>query len=643
MLRKQLFVPGRLCLFGEHSDWAGFYRSINPDITPGYAIVTGIEQGIYATVEKHEKLVLRSTSIELRDVWEDLECEMQSEKLKMYADSASFFSYVAGVASYICENYNVGGIHITITQMTLPIKSGLSSSAAICVLIARAFNELYELNLSTAGEMMVAYKGELRAKSRCGRLDQACAFGIKPVMMKFDGEDVSVKPLVVKEPLHWVFADLMQEKDTVKILSDLNKCFPFPSGSIEQEVHSALGIENERNVRSAIQFIKEGDGAALGELMTKAQKLFDRAVAPVSPEELSAPSLHLILNDKYVKSLTYGGKGVGSQGDGSVQFIAKDENCQTELVNYLKKKGMSAYSLTVKPRHRVTKAVIPVAGFGTRLYPATRTMKKEFMPIVDSDRFVKPLIHILLEQLYDCGIEEICVIVGSDSDILLYRNYFESPLPEEHLTKLPLHMREYENKIAEIGKRIIYRVQQQRRGFGHAVYQSHDFTGGEPALLLLGDVVYHSNTDKACSTQLIEAYESIGKPVVSIKEIPVEQVVHYGVMRGSWEDAAENVLKVSAFAEKPSVEYAKDFLKTKRDTRDVYLSVFGQYIITSEVYSEIRDRIDEMDRIGSEQEIGLTEALEALTKNNMLYGAVLDGEMFDIGNSEAYVDAIRRY
>ncbi len=123
--------------------------------------------------------------------------------------------------------------------MTLPLKSGLSSSAAICVLVCRAFNKLYNLKLSTMGEMNVAYVGELRTASRCGRLDQACAFGVRPVLMTFDGEEIDVNRLNVKRDLHWVFADLNASKDTVKILKDLNNAFPFADGEKERAIRLA--------------------------------------------------------------------------------------------------------------------------------------------------------------------------------------------------------------------------------------------------------------------------------------------------------------------------------------------------------------------------------------------------------------------
>ena len=142
----KLFVPGRLCLFGEHTDWAGHYRTMNADILPGASIVTGIEQGIYAEVEKSPIFEMYSDAPEIADVWNDFSCKMNEAELKGIAKSGTFFSYCAGVASYMLEWYKVGGVRIRITDMTLPMKSGLSSSAAICVLVARAFNKLYKLN-----------------------------------------------------------------------------------------------------------------------------------------------------------------------------------------------------------------------------------------------------------------------------------------------------------------------------------------------------------------------------------------------------------------------------------------------------------------------------------------------------------------
>lgn len=105
----KIFVPGRLCLFGEHTDWAGHYRTMNADVEIGAAIVTGIEQGIYAEVEKSNKFQLSCTAPELESVWEDFSCRMSDRELRNVAKSGSFFCYCAGVASYMLEWYKVGG------------------------------------------------------------------------------------------------------------------------------------------------------------------------------------------------------------------------------------------------------------------------------------------------------------------------------------------------------------------------------------------------------------------------------------------------------------------------------------------------------------------------------------------------------
>lgn len=641
-MEYELFVPGRLCLFGEHTDWAGKYRTMNADIVPGASIVTGIEQGIYAEVEKSSIFEMYSDAPEIVDIWQDFSCRMNETELKGVAKSGSFFSYCAGVASYMLEWYQVGGVKITLKSMTLPMKSGLSSSAAICVLVARAFNMLYHLNLNTLGEMNIAYLGELRTSSRCGRLDQACAFGVKPNLMIFDGDEIEVKTLNVKKHLYWVFADLCAEKNTIKILRDLNKGFPFASNEMEEREQKALGEENQRIIKLAIDYMANGDAEALGKLMIGAQTLFDQAVAPMCPEELTSPKLHEVLADPIIKQWTYGGKGVGSQGDGSVQFLAKDADCQQKLIEYMNSQGMRAYPLTIKPVHAVRKAVIPVAGFGTRLYPATRALKKDFFPIPDKDGIVKPVILILLEELVASGIEEICLVLGSEEERKQYRDFFETPLPEEHMRKLPPDMQEYENRILAIGKKLTYVYQKEKRGFGHAVYQAVDFAGNEPVLLMLGDTLYRSETGKPCALQLIEKYEQYNKLMVAVHSIPLAEVSRYGILSGTWEDKNETVLNISKMTEKPKASYAEEFLSVRcKDGSRKYMSVFGQYILTPEVFAQLHSDIANSD--DANKEIELTSALDKVREREGMVGVQLQGRMYDMGNFNALSNCIREY
>ena len=523
--------------------------------------------------------------------------------------------------------------------MTLPMKSGLSSSAAICVLVARAFNKLYHLNLNTMGEMNIAYVGELRTSSRCGRLDQACAFGVKPSLMVFDGDEVEVKSLVVKKPLYWVFADLCAAKDTIRILRDLNKGFPFASNEMEEREQRALGELNQDVICRAIDYMAKGDVAAIGKLMIEAQILFDKNVAPMCPEELAAPKLHEVLNDPVIEKLSYGGKGVGSQGDGSVQFLAKDKESQQKIIDYLNTKGMRAYPLTIKPVHTVRKAIIPVAGFGTRLYPASRVLKKDFFPIPDVDGRVKPVILILLEELIKSGIEEICLVLGSEEERQKYKEFFETPLSEEHLRKLNPEMQEYENRILSIGKRLRYVYQTEKRGFGHAVYQAVDFANNEPVLLMLGDTLYRSESNKPCALQMIEQYEQYNKLKVSIHPIPLAEVSHYGILSGTWEDKNETILSVSQMREKPKASFAEEFLSVRgRDGKKQYMSVFGQYIITPEVFEQLRQDI--MNSNDDTKEIELTSALDKVRERDGMIGVKLQGRMFDMGNYNALVSCV---
>lgn len=633
-----LFVPGRLCLFGEHSDWAGLYRTVNANITPGEAIVTGVEQGIYAIAEKADIFVVESSL----DMYhgERIECPMDTLKLRTIAQEGRFFSYVAGTASYINENYTVGGVKITVTGMDLPVKSGLSSSAAICVLVARAFNKLYHLKMNIRGEMQAAFRGEQRTPSRCGRLDQACAYGVKPVKMIFDGDEVLSEELRIGAVFNWVIADLRASKNTIKILGDLNKCFPFAQDKKERLVQEALGEDNRAICEEAVKALTDGDAIRLGKLMTKWQCNFDKKVMPAC-DELSGPVLHSVLSDPKVKELVLGAKGVGSQGDGSVQFLVENKEKAGELQKYLKEeRGMPSWTLTLSPGQSVRKAIIPLAGFGTRIFPATKVIKKGMMPVVDVDGLLKPALFILLEHLYAAGIDEIALIIG-EGEREEYEKLF-SPIEDELKEKLPLEKQKYAELIANISKRITYIIQKEKLGFGHAVWLSKQFCNDEPVLLLLGDFLYKSNVSDYCCSQIIDAYIQIGKPIVSITETPIDQVVHYGIIQGQWEDEAETIMKVTNMVEKPTNDFAQEYLGViDKQKRKKYYKTFGQYVLTKEVFEELDKEI----KAGKKQkgEYQLTSALDAMKETIGLYAYLPNGESFDLGLPEAYRHTVWNY
>ena len=331
-----LFVPGRLCLFGEHSDWAGGFRRFNKEIVPGKTLVLGTPQGLAARVKICDELVVTATNNKGEKIgpWR---CAMDREELRMAAEGESFFSYVAGVALVVLTNHRVRGLDIDQHTSTLPLKKGLSSSAAICVLTARAFSECYSLKLTTRGEMEYAYLGEVATGSCCGRMDQACAFGSRPTLLTHDGDRLEAEPIALpKTPLHILVVDLGCDKDTPLMLKSLQRSFPHCEDDRGRRVHSWLGEENQRRVADAVKAVRAGDAETLGALMTAAQKDFDRCAIPECPSQFAAPTLHAVLGDETLAELCWGGKGIGCGGEGSAQLVCRDEAARDSAARYVR-------------------------------------------------------------------------------------------------------------------------------------------------------------------------------------------------------------------------------------------------------------------------------------------------------------------
>ncbi|MBR2553807.1 MAG: hypothetical protein IKE94_02990 [Aeriscardovia sp.] len=629
----ELFVPGRLCLLGEHSDWAGKYRNTNEKIEKGYAIVTGIEEGIHAFAYPDERLIIEYTS----DADLVFSCDMKAEALQKVAEEGGFFCYIAGTAFAIKERYNVGGVRIVIDHVTLPMKKGLSSSAAICVLVTRAFNQIYHLHLNTRGEMNLAYEGEITTPSRCGKLDQACAYGKKPVLMTFDGDRISVKNIEVGADLYFVFADLKAGKDTIKILADLNRCYPFAQNETEQKVQEYLGRINKENIEKGLELIRQGNAEGLGLLMTRAQEMFDEYLAPACPSELTAPILHQTLQDPHVKSLIYGAKGVGSGGDGAAQFLVKDAKAQAELKQYLEEDlRMTAYILTLNQTKPITKAIIPAAGNGVRMFPISKILRKAFLPIIDKDGIIKPAIMVLLEELDDAGIDRIAIVIDRE-DRKDYENFFEKELSNEIAQKLSPSLLEYESKIQRIGKKIEYIYQDEKLGLGHAVSLCEEFADGDPVLLVLGDQLYKTTSYLSCTRQLLDSYSKDSKLMISVIPVPIGEVSRYGILTGKIENH-DDFFVVDRMVEKPEASYAEEYLFTNAGGEKKYFAVFGEYILTPAVFRQLRENI--AAGIREKGEFQLTGALDKVREKEGMIAFLTDGEMLDIGDVTAYQKAL---
>ncbi len=636
----KLFVPGRICLLGEHSDWAGGYRRINADIEKGYSLITGTDQGIYAEVSPHP------TSLILTSVTPDgqrqgpYEIPMEPKVLMEEAQKGGHWSYVAGVAYQALINYHVRGLVIDNFKTNLPIKKGLSSSAAICVLAARAFNRVYDLKLTVRGEMEMAYQGEITTPSRCGRLDQGCAFGNRPVLMTFDGERLETEELRVNEPLYFVLVDLQAKKDTMEILNRLNHCYPFAENEVERGVQELLGPINKRIVEQAMDALQKVDAQRLGALMTEAQAFFDRYAMPACPEELTSPVLHKILEYEALKPHVWGGKGVGSQGDGTAQFICRSESDQQAAVEILQRDlGMPSYKLTITPQQQVRKALVPAAGFGTRLFPASKATKKELFPIIDRDGIAKPAILLIVEEALEAGIEEVILVV-QENDLDEFKSFFNEQVTIENYNKLPRHFQEYSRHILDIGRHVKFIVQTAQEGFGHAVYAAKEEIGNEPFLLMLGDHLYRSTVELSCARQLIDAYQRHGTSILGLRLTPEAQIGNFGTVTGVWV-RNETTLNITEFAEKPNLDYARTNLRVPGLSQGDYLTVFGQYIIKPQLFDYLREHIE--NNVRENGEFQLTSALDRLRQEDGFLGLMIQGKRYDIGLPQYYLETLQTF
>ncbi|CAN0498331.1 unnamed protein product, partial [Ectocarpus sp. 12 AP-2014] len=410
---------------------------------------------------------------------------------------------------------NAGGVTIDNYLTTLPLKKGLSSSAAVCVLVVRALCLAYGLELTVPQVMELAHLGETRTGSKCGRMDQCCALGTNHVAaMFFDGEDVRIYEVAPPESgIFLVVADLNGSKDTIKILASLNQCFPHAKDDAEDRVHRYIR-DNAQLAWRAVSAIEQGNAQELGRAMTAAQQSnFDEAAIPICPSEFSSPLLHKVMSDQRVKSLTWGIKGVGAQGDGSVQMLARGRREQEELTLVLREMGMTGVlpvtvirptspsgdgsetatgvghptttppppplqtSSLVPPRmlhpRRVKSAVIVAAGLSTRMFPASAVVKKELFPIVDQDGVCKPVILAIMEGLVESGIERFVVVVQV-KDIAVFDDFFSMKAVQKHKHRLKPAQRAYCARIEALRPRITYSVQEQQEGFGHAVFCARD-------------------------------------------------------------------------------------------------------------------------------------------------------------------------
>lgn len=247
---------------------------------------------------------------------------------------------------------------------------------------------------------------------------------------------------------------------------------------------------------------------------------------------------------------------------------------------------------------RVTKAVIPAAGLGTRFYPLTRAQPKEMLPLVD-----RPVIHYVVEEALKSGLDEILIIVGAGKDSII--NYFD---------------RHNLDKDSDFDFPDIYFVRQkQLLGLGDSIRHAKKFTNGEPFSILLGDTVYVSGDDRTVTQQMLDIYNRKGKPVISLERVSDEKVGNYGMVNG--EPQSDGTLRISEMIEKPS----PDSVSTR-------LGITGLYTVEDDIYDYIS-----RTKPGKNGELQLTDALRLNAIEKEIFGFEIDGRRYDIGTMDMWL------
>ena len=262
---------------------------------------------------------------------------------------------------------------------------------------------------------------------------------------------------------------------------------------------------------------------------------------------------------------------------------------------------------------KVRKAVIPAAGLGTRMLPATKTVPKEMLPIVD-----KPVIQYIIEEAVDAGIEDILVVTNrAKSAMDDYFDYY--PELEERLARAGK-----ERELAEVRRaadlaNIFYVRQKETKGLGHAIWRAKRFVGDEPFAVLLGDDIMRASTPVI--GQLIAGAEKYGASCVGVQQVSTQAIAKYSSVKV--EPLEERVFRVSDMVEKPRPE-------------EIFsnYAILGRYVLQPAIFDILENL-----KPGYGGEIQLTDGLKELCKGNKMVAVDFEGKRYDTGNLKGFLEA----
>lgn len=267
---------------------------------------------------------------------------------------------------------------------------------------------------------------------------------------------------------------------------------------------------------------------------------------------------------------------------------------------------------------KIRKAVIPVAGLGTRFLPATKAIPKEMLTIVD-----RPTIQYIVEEVVASGIDQIIFVTSEGKSAIEnhfdYDFHLDAVLKEKNKVVLGEELNNISNLIDIVSVR-----QKKPLGLGHAIWTARHVVGNEPFMVLLGDDLVLSRTP--CARQLIDLFEDVGESIVAIQRVPADEAHQYGIIEGE-KNGRDKTIKVTRMVEKPPP-----------GTTDSDMAIIGRYILMPEIFA-----ILDTTTPGHGGEIQLTDALLALTKKRAMYAYEFEGTRYDAGDKMGYLKAIIAY
>lgn len=264
---------------------------------------------------------------------------------------------------------------------------------------------------------------------------------------------------------------------------------------------------------------------------------------------------------------------------------------------------------------KIRKAVIPAAGFGTRMLPASKSVPKEMLPIYD-----KPTLHHIVKEVVDSGITDILIIISKDKGSI--EDYFDVNFELEY--ELNKKSSEISREIHELSKMAnIYTIRQKKKnGLGDAIKYAESFVGDEPFAILLGDdIIYNTSDEIPCIKQMADIYEKQESPILGVQKVSWDDVDKYGIVNGV--KTSDRITEVESLVEKPS-----------REEATTNLAILGRYIVTPDIFPILHET-----KPGKNNEIQLTDALNKLAEKRKMIAYDFIGKRYDVGNKLGFVKA----